>query len=69
LKLGRNADAISDYNAALQASPGSVSSLFGRGIALKRNGADGESDLSQAKSKDPDIAKEFAGYGVFECGG
>lgn len=69
LKLGRTADAISDYNAALQANPGSVSSLFGRGIALKRSGADGESDLSQAKLKDPDIAKEFAGYGVFECGG
>jgi len=68
LKLGRTSEAINDYNAALQASPHSVSSLFGRGIALQRSGADGATDIGQAKSGDPDIAKEFAGYGVFECG-
>jgi tetratricopeptide (TPR) repeat protein len=68
LKLGRTAEAINDYNAALQASPRSVSSMFGRGVALQRSGADGAADIGLAKSEDPDIAKEFAGYGVFECG-
>jgi len=67
LKLGRNEQAIADYSAALEASPRQVSSLFGRGIAKKRNQADGSADLGLAKSLDPDIAKEFAKYGVSEC--
>lgn len=67
LKLGRNEEAIVDYSAALEASPRQVSSLFGRGIAKKRSKADGAADLSLAKSLDPDIAKEFAKYGVSEC--
>jgi tetratricopeptide (TPR) repeat protein len=67
LKLGRNQDAIADYSAALETNPRQVSSLFGRGIAKKRSKADGEPDLSLAKSLDPDIAKEFARYGVSEC--
>ena len=69
LKLGQTIDAIGDYDTALQINPRSVSSLFGRGIARQRSGADGASDLALAKSMDPDIAREFAGYGVFECGG
>ena len=67
LKLGRNEEAIADYSAALEASPRQVSSLFGRGVAKKRTKADGAADLSLAKSLDPDIAKEFAKYGVSEC--
>jgi tetratricopeptide (TPR) repeat protein len=67
LKLGRNEDAVADYSAALETSPRQVSSLFGRGIAKKRSKADGAADLSLAKSLDPDIAKEFAKYGVSEC--
>jgi hypothetical protein len=67
LKLGRNDEAIVDYSAALEASPRQVSSLFGRGIAKKRLKADGTADLTLAKSLDPDIAKEFAKYGVSEC--
>jgi len=67
LKLSRNNEAIVDYSAALEANPRQVSSLFGRGIAKKRTKADGAADLSLAKSLDPDIAKEFAKYGVSEC--
>ena len=67
LKLGRNEDAIADYSAVLETNPRQVSSLFGRGIAKKRSKADGAADLSLAKSLDPDIAKEFAKYGVLEC--
>jgi hypothetical protein len=69
LKLGRSSDAISDFDAALEANSRSASSLFGRGIAQLRSGGDGAFDLSLAKSLDANIAKEFAGYGIFECGG
>jgi tetratricopeptide (TPR) repeat protein len=67
LKLARLEAAISDYSAALQTNPRSVSSLFGRGVAKQRSGTDGAADINAAKSLDPDIAKEFAKYGVSEC--
>jgi tetratricopeptide (TPR) repeat protein len=67
LKLGNASDAIKDYSDALASNPRSASSLFGRGVAKQRSGADGTSDLSAAKSMDPGIVKEFAGYGVSEC--
>lgn len=68
LKLGRLEEAVSDYSAALQTNSRLVSSLFGRGVAKRRSGADGEADLKLAKTLDPDIAREFARYGVSECG-
>ncbi|MBR0986878.1 caspase family protein [Bradyrhizobium liaoningense] len=67
LKLGRTAEAIKDYTDAIQRNPRSSSSLFGRGIATRRSGGDGATDIASAKSMNPDIAKEFAGYGVSEC--
>ena len=67
LKLGRAGEAIKDYTDAIQRNPRSSSSLFGRGIATRRSGGDGATDIAQAKSMDPNIAKEFAGYGVTEC--
>lgn len=67
LKLGRHAEAIKDYTDAIQRNPRSSSSLFGRGIATRRGGGDGTTDIAQAKSMNPDIAREFAGYGVTEC--
>lgn len=67
LKLGRNAEAIKDYTDAIQRNPRSSSSLFGRGIAARKGGGDGATDIAQAKSMNPAIAKEFAGYGVTEC--
>ncbi len=67
LKLGRTTEAIKDYTDAIQRNPRSSSSLFGRGVAARRSGGDGASDIALAKSMDPNIAKEFAGYGVTEC--
>lgn len=67
LKLGRTTEAIKDYTDAIQRNPRSSSSLFGRGIATRKGGGDGATDIAQAKSMNPDIAKEFAGYGVTEC--
>jgi tetratricopeptide (TPR) repeat protein len=67
LKLGRTTEAIRDYSEALEKNALSVSSLFGRGIAEQRSGTDGSLDLSKAKSMDPGIVREFAGYGVTEC--
>jgi uncharacterized caspase-like protein len=67
LKLGKTSDAISDYSEALQTNPRSASSLFGRGIARQRSGENGSFDLNMAKSLDPGIFKEFAGYGVTAC--
>ncbi|KJC34372.1 hypothetical protein UB31_38945 [Bradyrhizobium sp. LTSP849] len=67
LKLGRTAEAIKDYTDAIQRNPRSSSSLFGRGVATRKSGADGTTDIALAKSMDPNIAKEFAGYGVTEC--
>jgi hypothetical protein len=34
----------------------------------KRSGRDGSFDLAQAKSMDQGIVREFAAYGVNECG-
>ncbi|MDT4740659.1 caspase family protein [Bradyrhizobium sp. WYCCWR 12699] len=67
LKLGRTNEAIKDYTDAIQRNPRSSSSLFGRGIAARKSGGDGATDIAQAKSMNPNIAKEFAGYGVTEC--
>ena len=67
LKLGRNEEAVADYSSVLETNPRQVSSLFGRGIAKKRSNVDGAADLTLAKSLDPDVAKEFARYGVSEC--
>ncbi|THD63238.1 MAG: tetratricopeptide repeat protein [Bradyrhizobium sp.] len=67
LKLGKNAESIRDYSEALEKNSLSVSSLFGRGIAKARSGTDGSLDLGKAKSMDPNIAGEFAGYGITEC--
>jgi hypothetical protein len=40
--------------------------LYGRGLARQRSGAisDGDVDINNAKAMDPNIVKEFAGYGV-----
>lgn len=67
LKLGRTTEAIKDYTDAIQRNPRSSSSLFGRGIATRKGGGDGATDIAQAKAMNPNIAMEFAGYGVTEC--
>lgn len=67
LKLGKTAEAIKDYSDAIQRNPRSSPSLFGRGVATRKSGGDGTADIALAKSMDPNIAREFAGYGVTEC--
>ena len=66
LKGGQNKNAIADFDAALKINPRLTSSLYGRGLAKKRNGAvaEGDLDIANAKAMDPNIVKEFADYGV-----
>ena len=66
LKSGMTKNAIADFDAALKINPRLTSSLYGRGIAKKRNGAvaEGDLDITNAKAMDPNIAKEYADYGV-----
>ena len=69
LKLGRFEQAIADYDAALARSPRQPSSLYGRGQARLRSKKDlegGRADLAAAKALDPDVAAEFARYGLGE---
>ena len=66
LKNGQNKNAIADFDAALKINPRLTSSLYGRGLAKKRNGSisEGDLDINNAKAMDPNIVKEFADYGV-----
>jgi tetratricopeptide (TPR) repeat protein len=66
LKLGDYDRAIADYDAALRIDPNCATSLYGRGIAKlwKRDESGGNSDIASAKAIKPDIAEEFAIYGV-----
>jgi len=66
LKSGMTKNAIADFDAALKINPRLTSSLYGRGLAKKRNGAaaEGDLDIANAKAMDPNIAKEYADYGV-----
>jgi tetratricopeptide (TPR) repeat protein len=69
LKLGRFEQAIADYDAALTRNPRQPSSLYGRGQARLRTQKDPEgarADLAAAKALDPDVAAEFARYGLGE---
>jgi tetratricopeptide (TPR) repeat protein len=66
LRLGKNDEAIADYDAAMGPSRDSATSLFGRGIALLRKGdkAGGERDISAARLIDFDIDQQFKNLGV-----
>jgi hypothetical protein len=58
--------AIADYDVARKINPRHASSLYGRGIAKLRigNATGGNGDIAAAKSIHPEIADEFASYGV-----
>jgi tetratricopeptide (TPR) repeat protein len=66
LRLGKNDDAIADYDAAMGPSRDSATSLFGRGIALLRKGdkAGGERDIRAARLIDFDVDLEFKDLGI-----
>jgi tetratricopeptide (TPR) repeat protein len=66
LKLGRFAEARSDYDAMLTMFPSMPRGLFGRGVAKRRLGdrRGGDADIAAAKAQDPNVAREFASWGV-----
>jgi uncharacterized protein involved in outer membrane biogenesis/Flp pilus assembly protein TadD len=68
LKLGNYLQAIADFDDALKSNPRQVSSLYGRGRAKLKSGDEvgGSADIKSAKALDPNIAEEFAGYGVLQ---
>ncbi|PWT84081.1 MAG: hypothetical protein C5B56_16190 [Proteobacteria bacterium] len=70
LKSERPRDALADYDFVLNSYPKHVSSLYGRGIAKLRTGdaAGGKVDIAAARALQPDIAQQFAGYGVSDQG-
>jgi tetratricopeptide (TPR) repeat protein len=66
LKIGEWDSAIQDYSSALQHDPRLASALYGRGLAKRKKGdtAGGRADMAAATAIDPNIAGDFARYGV-----
>jgi len=66
LKAGRPRAALSDYDLALAASAPVAGWLFGRGVAKTQLGdrAGGTADIAEAERLEPNIAKQYARYGV-----
>jgi tetratricopeptide (TPR) repeat protein len=68
LKMSQFDAAVSDYDAALRFNPKRAFPLYGRGLARLKNGdTAGESDMAAAKALQPDIAEEYARYGLQEA--
>jgi tetratricopeptide (TPR) repeat protein len=61
LKLGRYADAVADYDAALAKNPKLAPTLYGRGLAKEKLGDEvgAAADIAAAKAQFPDIDKMF----------
>jgi tetratricopeptide (TPR) repeat protein len=65
LKMMQLDAAVSDYDAALRVDPKLAFALYGRGLArLKNEDGAGEADITAAKALQPDIAEEYARYGI-----
>jgi tetratricopeptide (TPR) repeat protein len=66
LKMKNDAAAIADYNTALKIRSDIASSLYGRGLTKAASGdsTGSDADIAAAKTHDPTIAEEFAGWGV-----
>lgn len=66
LRLNRLDDAIADYDAALNLDPKKAYSLYGRGVAelQKGNTTARNTDIAAAKSRQANVAEEFAKYGI-----
>jgi tetratricopeptide (TPR) repeat protein len=66
LKLGEWKSAISDFDAALRLDARHAAALYGRSIAYAKDGMADRADIDGAAAKaiDPNIAEEFARYGV-----
>jgi tetratricopeptide (TPR) repeat protein len=66
LKAGHPQAALSDYDHALAASAPVAGWLFGRGVAKTQLGdkTGGSADIAAAQRLEPDIARQYARYGV-----
>ncbi|MSP76751.1 MAG: tetratricopeptide repeat protein [Rhodospirillaceae bacterium] len=66
LKLGDDALALNEYEAALQIDPNRAVALFGRGLARIRTGdvKGGEGDQAAARTINPEVDQQFAFYGL-----
>lgn len=66
LRLGRDDDAINQYDAAINLDVGHPSSFYGRSLAERRKGriADADRDLAAALAIDKGIVDQFKGYGL-----
>src|SRR5215470_9323016 len=63
LRMGKFDRAIADYSAALARDAKRAESLYGRGLAKRRQGdAVGDADIAAAKAIRPDIVEEYARY-------
>jgi tetratricopeptide (TPR) repeat protein len=64
-KQGQLEQAVADFNAVLKQDPKKAASLYLRGLAqLKLGNADGAADIKAAELIQPDIAAEYARYGI-----
>jgi tetratricopeptide (TPR) repeat protein len=66
LRLARYEESVAAYTAALKLQPKAAFSLYGRGIALRRQGktAEGDADLKAAVAQYEKVGESFDGYGV-----
>jgi len=66
LRLGRNNEAIASYDAALKIRPLSAASLYGRGLAKRRQAKldDANTDIRAALFGDAHVAETFAEFGI-----
>jgi tetratricopeptide (TPR) repeat protein len=65
-RLGRYADALSEYDTAITLSPKQAASLYMRGITKRRLGkaAEGDADIAAAKKIDQTVDRRFTEGGV-----
>ncbi|MFL6799112.1 MAG: tetratricopeptide repeat protein [Xanthobacteraceae bacterium] len=67
LKMSQFDAAVSDFDAVLRTDSKLPFALYGRGLAkLKNEDSSGESEMAEAKTLQPDIAEEYARYGIAE---
>jgi tetratricopeptide (TPR) repeat protein len=66
LKLGDVDQSIVDYDAAIRLNPKFAAALYGRGLAKQKKGdrAGSDADFAAAKAMRPDVAEEFAKFGL-----
>lgn len=66
LRLGRNGEAVASYDIALKLQPLSAASLYGRGLAKRRQGklAEANTDIRAALLSDAHIAETFEEFGI-----